>query len=141
MKTTVPIDTEALCTIAGDLIDEGYHCSEAIMQVVGQAFLPDYDPLLFKISGGFCGGVGSTHENMCGAFSAGVMLLGAFQARVDVRENDQEFLQTVRDFRNEFISCLSTVNCQELLDKRNAAGEVNCRKYVEKTVKILMNYI
>ena len=141
MKQIVPVNIDELSINAGNLLDDGYHCSEAVMQVLGEEFLPDYSSICFRMTNGFCGGVGSTHGNMCGAFTAGVMLLGALRGRQDARENDEVLLQMVREFRNGFITCFGTLNCQELIDKKLAAGEPNCRKYVEGAVRLLIPYL
>ena len=119
MKQVVLADIETLSKSAGDLLSEGHHCAEAVMQVVGEAVFPDYNPFWLKMTNGFCSKVGSPHENMCGAYIAGVMLLGAFQGRTSGHENDEKFLLMVQDFKNDFIQWNGTVNCQELLDKKN----------------------
>ena len=96
---------------------------------------------VFKMSNGFSGGVAGTHAQLCGAFSGGTMLIGALFGRVSVSEDDFIPQSKVRQFREEFIDRFGTLNCQELIDKREAQRITSCRSYVEDIVDILLPYL
>jgi hypothetical protein len=56
----------------GELLDAGYHCSEAMLVGLGSLLTPLH-PQTIKMSTGFAGGIGSTKAEVCGALTGGVM--------------------------------------------------------------------
>ncbi len=54
------------------------------------------------MSSGFAAGIGSTKAELCGAFSAGVMLIGAAAGRVDPDLDDSRCQELVQASRSIF---------------------------------------
>jgi len=53
------------------------------MLAVGGHVLGNLDPRFVRMATGFAGGVGESKQEMCGALSAGVMLIGALYGRYE----------------------------------------------------------
>ena len=58
------------------------------MLAVGGHILGDLDSLIVKMTNGFAGGVGGSRQEMCGALSTGVMIIGALHGRSSLEEDD-----------------------------------------------------
>jgi hypothetical protein len=56
-----------------DLMERGFHCSEAFLLCVGGYVLGTMQPLQLRAATGFAGGFGCTYEGACGALT-GVMV-------------------------------------------------------------------
>ncbi|MDP2966726.1 MAG: C-GCAxxG-C-C family protein [Pelolinea sp.] len=77
-----------IITNAGDLLNAGYHCSEAILLAVGGHYLGEVTPQAVRISTPFAGGVGSTRMELCGALTGGLMVIGGLAGRESMDIND-----------------------------------------------------
>ena len=70
MNTKLNAGKHAICKKCGLLLDDGWHCSEAMLVGVGSLLTPLH-PQVLKASNGFRGGIGSSKEELCGALSGG----------------------------------------------------------------------
>ncbi len=52
---------------------------------------------------GLAGGVGGTHQELCGALSAGVLLIGALYGRLTPDEDDGPCYDLASRYRERFI--------------------------------------
>ena len=86
------------------------------------------------MSNGFCGGVGSTHEELCGAISAGVMVIGLKHGRTQSSEDDKECLLAIGAFRQRFIENFGATKCDDLRGRAE-----NCGWLVEDSSRILLD--
>jgi len=90
--------------------------------------------------GGLAGGVGGSRQEMCGALSGGVLVIGSICGR-DQAETD---LQRCRDetvlFRDRFLEEFGTTRCETLLDQVVYAdsGLGSCSLLTERTALILI---
>jgi hypothetical protein len=84
--------------------------------------------------------MGSSHEGLCGAFTAGVMVIGAVHGRVDPAEDDTRCQELVLDFRDRFQGRFSTLNCGELRkEDYGSSGREPCSVLVERAARILLD--
>ena len=127
---------------AGDLLDAGHHCSEAILLAVGGYYLGEVSPQAVRMSTPFAGGVGSTHMELCGALTGGLMVIGGLAGREDAQTNDDRCQEIAAAYRAEFLRAFGWLKCQELKDHWvGIAGQESCRALVEKAAEVLMRVI
>lgn len=123
---------------AGELCDQGYHCSESVIIAVGEHLFGSLDEQAIKMSSGFAGGVGGGHNELCGALSAGVMLIGALYGRAHFEQNDDFCLELAQKYRTYFVSELGSSNCEILRAENEARGRKSCSVLVEQaSLKLL----
>jgi len=72
------------------------------MLAVGGHVLDDLDPRFVRMTTGFAGGVGESKQEMCGAFSAGVMLIGALYGRNSLDDDDLPSQRLATRYRERF---------------------------------------
>lgn len=123
-------------------LDEGYHCSEGILLAVGPHYLGEISPLGLRMSTPFAGGVGGTHEELCGALAGGIMLIGALYGRSDANTNDDYCMNLVKEFRTTFRKEFGNIQCQKLLDNWvEKSGQGSCALLVEKAAGVLITIL
>ncbi len=133
---------QAIIQKAGDLMDAGYHCSEAILLAVGGNYLGDVSPQAVRMSTPFAAGVGGTRLELCGALSGGLMVIGGLAGREDAATNDDRCQALAAAYRAEFLRAFGWLKCQDL--KANwigTTGQGSCRVLVEKAAGVLVGAI
>lgn len=133
---------QAIIHKAGDLMDAGYHCSEAILLSVGGHYLGEVSPQAVRMSSPFAGGVGSTKLDLCGALTGGLMVIGGLAGREDAAINDDRCQALAAAYRAEFLRSFGWLKCGDL--KSNwigNAGQESCRALVEKAAGVLVGMI
>jgi C_GCAxxG_C_C family probable redox protein len=133
---------QAIMKKAGELMDTGYHCSEAILLAVGEQILGTISPQAVRLSTPFAGGVGSTKLELCGALTGGLMVIGGLTGREDAEVNDDRCQELAAAYRAEFLREFGWLKCQDL--KQNwigNAGQPSCRTLVEKAAGVLLEVI
>lgn len=94
-------------------------------------------------AGGLAGGVGGSRQELCGALSGGVLVIGGICGR-DQAEAD---LQRCRDgtarFRDLFLGEFGTTRCETLLDQVVHAdgGLGSCSLLTEQAARLLMDVL
>jgi C_GCAxxG_C_C family probable redox protein len=125
----------------GELLDAGYHCSEAMLVGIG-SLLISLHPQTIKMSTGFAGGIGSTKSEVCGALSGGVMVIGGLYGRTDPKTNDEKCQQLCAEYQRRFEKEFGCVQCAEL--KANwvgKPGQERCVQLVERAAGILLDVL
>jgi C_GCAxxG_C_C family probable redox protein len=112
------------------------------MLAVGGHVLGDLDPRLVRTTTGFAGGVGGSEQEMCGAFSAGVMIISSLYGRSSLKEDDLLAQQMVTHYRELFTAELGTTHCGTLYDQVHAAGGPgSCSFVVERAAPNLLELL
>lgn len=106
------------------------------MLAVGEHEFGSVDEQALRMSNGFCGGVGSTREELCGALSAGVMIIGARDGRVSSSEDDKQCLQTIAEYRRRFVQRFGSSTCRVLRSRYD-----DCPWLVEESSRILLDVL
>ena len=105
------------CALAYQLHKEGYNCAQAVVGAFeDQIGLPHGSVL--AATGGFGGGVGGSHEELCGAISGGVLTLGLL-----FPENKRRCYALSMEFRRRFQEAFGRTCCRELLEARPGTSE------------------
>ena len=96
-----------------------------------------------RMATGFSGGLGDSREELCGALSGGVMVIGALYGRASLDEEDEPANRMARQYRAHFLDAFGHTRCGYLRDEVvNAAGPPNsCADLVEKAAAILLELL
>ncbi len=125
----------------GELLDAGYHCSEAMLVGIASLLTPLH-PQAIKASTGFAGGIGSSKKQLCGALTGGVMVIGCLYGRTEPKANDEKCQQLCTEFQKRFQDEFGCVQCAEL--KANwigKPGQERCVQLVEKAASLLLEIL
>jgi C_GCAxxG_C_C family probable redox protein len=92
---------------------------------------------------GFSGGLGSTKQELCGALSGGVLVIGALCRRVSAAEDDQEAIALAVSYRERFLEAFGYTQCAQLrehvVDPPGGLG--SCGALVEQAARILLDLL
>jgi C_GCAxxG_C_C family probable redox protein len=112
------------------------------MLAVGGHVLGNLDPRILRMATGFAGGVGETMQEMCGALSAGVMIIGALYGRNSLEEDDPPTQRLVNCCRERFAAELGATRCGPLYERAHASGGPgSCSVVVERAARILLGLL
>jgi C_GCAxxG_C_C family probable redox protein len=112
------------------------------MLAVGEYYLDNIDDQMIKMSTGLAGGVGGNYKDLCGAYTAGVMVISGLYGRTQASADDQRCLKLVNEYRQRLMHQFSTVYCWELRTDRFGSGNLEpCSALVSKAVEILLDVL
>ncbi len=96
---------------------EGYNCAQTVFLIFAEEYGLSRDMAL-KLAAGFGGGMGRKGE-VCGAASAGVMLLGLAKcSSVAGQESKENNYHIVQAYLNEFAKRNGSILCHEMINCR-----------------------
>ena len=135
--------------MAAETFDKGFNCAQSVVSSYANELHIDRD-MVFKLATGFGGGLGRKQE-VCGAVSGGVMVLGLLHGRDEHmgKECVDKTYSEVRDLIDAFVREHGTICCRELLSgcslltdegrKRFAEDRLveQCQKYIRTVCTIL----
>ena len=103
-------------TIAKELFENGYNCSQAIV-LAFKDLLDIKDEDLKAISSSFGGGISRLRE-VCGCISGMAIVFGYLYGNYDVNDNDAKanHYKLIQKLSLEFKEKFNTYNCAELLN-------------------------
>ena len=112
------------------------------MLAVGGQVLNELHPQWVRMTTGFAGGVGGTEEELCGALSGGIMVIGGLHGRSTLEEDDSRALELVTRYRECFLAELGETRCAPLRESAYAAGGLSpCSVVVERAAQILLDLL
>ena len=90
----------------------------------------------------FAGGVGGTQQEMCGALSGGVMVIGAMLSPQCPGEDETQVRQAVARFRERFLEVIGPTQCAALRDGLYGPdGQEPCSVLVQRAVRLLLQVL
>ncbi|MBN1265717.1 MAG: C_GCAxxG_C_C family protein [Anaerolineales bacterium] len=138
--STMSKEAEEIMT--GEHTRERYHCSEAFVKIVGSYLFNGFGDEAQRMTTGLAGGVGGTHEEMCGALVGGVMCIGAMFGRARPTENDVPAYKVSAQYRNAFIEQMGGAKCHELRELGYGSGGLApCGVLVGRAIPVFFNAI
>lgn len=128
------------CERAFELMAKGMHCSEAVVQAAGEYLWGNCPDILARASSPFGGGVAGTHDEICGALSGAILIIGARYGRVLADESDDKAYALSQQLREQFTAYASTTRCD---DVKTAVGQepAGCKVVAQETVHMLLDLV
>jgi C_GCAxxG_C_C family probable redox protein len=112
------------------------------MLAVGEDRLRPFDACYVRMSTGFGGGVGESRQEICGALSGGIMLIGALYGRAQVGQDEGTCIELVNLYRTRFKEVLGETNCGVLRQSGfGSDGHTPCSVLVERAAGILLGVL
>jgi len=110
---------------------------------VGEHVLEDLSSECARMATGFAGGVGDTQQEMCGALSGGVLVIGALLGRMSLSENDRPALTLATRYRRRFLAEFGDTQCARLRETvvHGPGGLGSCAVLVERAATILLELL
>jgi C_GCAxxG_C_C family probable redox protein len=130
----------AIARQAREMLNNGYHCSEAVLLATTPHLVPDWHRQYARIATPFAGGTGGTQQELCGALSGGMMTIGALLGRVEAGVNDDAAQQLAAEFRRRFREAFGDSQCERV--RRTAVkgpgGLGSCSVLVEHATALFL---
>lgn len=101
---------------AHQTFESGFHCAESIFSALLNHFPTDMPPTVVRCASAFCGGIGKSREEACGALTGGVMAIGALFGRTTAGADIDRAWRTAADFRRRFLESFGATRCGQLMD-------------------------
>ena len=112
------------------------------MLAVGKHALGDLGPRGARIATGLAGGVGNSQQEMCGALSSGVLIIGALFGRERLDEDEQPALDLAACYRERFLAQFGATQCAQLRQIVQSPGSLgSCALVVEQAALILLRLL
>lgn len=132
---------------AEEMFRKGYMCSQAVFAAFSETLGLEKEMAL-KIANGFGGGIARKQE-VCGAVSGAVMLIGLKYGKVLADDNisHEKTYRTIENFFREFIERNKSINCYEILGcdlptaKERGLFSTVCLKCVRDSAEIIENLL
>jgi C_GCAxxG_C_C family probable redox protein len=114
-----------------------------MLLVVGEHVLEDPSSECARMATGLAGGVGDTQQEMCGALSGGVLVIGGLLGRTRLGESDQPALDLAARYRRRFLAKFGDTQCARLRERAVYApgGLGSCGALVEQAAMILLELL
>jgi C_GCAxxG_C_C family probable redox protein len=121
----------------------GYHCAEVILRTTMDTFGREPNPAAVRCASAFGGGVGGTTEELCGAFTGGVMALGYLLGRDNPGESLSDCGALVKEFKLQFSMELGTLNCATILGRfeNHEKARMECVRLTARAAQILADLL
>ena len=115
---------------AFDYFQSGFHCAESISQAVVDVRGSELDGReAQRFAAGFQGGIGGTHEDICGALAGGIVAIGCLRGRREAGQDNQEVKELATEFRRRFVAEFGSSNCQVILGRLSEREDgFDCKK-------------
>ena len=112
------------------------------MLAVGGQLMCHVDPLWVRMATPLAGGVGCKKQEICGALSGGVLVIGALHGRDQAGVDDSIAQQLATEYRTRFLSELNETRCQPLYDRfHEPDGTGSCSSVAETAARILLELL
>lgn len=115
----------------------GLHCAEVISKALLETFSGKTHPDVIKAASGFGGGIAGSTQELCGAFTGGVMALGVLAGRENPGDDLRECGALVNQFKSRFLSQFGSLKCMDILDSFGGENPMGCVKLTAEASVIL----
>ncbi len=120
--------------------NNGLCCSESIVRAILENHELNVNENIVKAASGFCGGIGGSHEEICGALSGSILALGFLYGRSNPNEDNDKVKFISSELLKLFKKKHQTTRCSKILD---SFGEQNdsekCCALTAETSKLVLN--
>jgi C_GCAxxG_C_C family probable redox protein len=112
----------------------GFHCAEAIVKSVVEAFAEKPIADLPKAAAVFNGGVAGSREELCGALAGALMAIGYLRGRTKPGEDLTAAKAMANSLRQQFIDQYGATQCRKVLE--HLGPQENSIKCKELTAQV-----
>ena len=120
----------------------GFNCAEAVLRAVAESVTGPGKHEWYKLATPFGGGVGGSHEELCGALTGGIMAIGYLAGRDNPHEDANFSKSLAVSLRSRFIEMAGCTRCQSVLDSLGPQqGHEKCAELVAGTAQVLMEIL
>ncbi len=98
-----------------ELHRNGFHCAEAVLIAVLESMNHPIHPTIPRSGTCFGGGVGRTHEELCGALAGGLMAVGCLLGRDQQGKSWDCAAQAAAALRERFLERQGSTCCGDIL--------------------------
>jgi C_GCAxxG_C_C family probable redox protein len=96
--------------------ESGLHCAEVISKTILDEFSNKPNSEVIKIASAFGGGIAGSMEELCGAYTGGIITLGSLIGRENPGENMKDLSILATEFKDKFLEEFGSVQCRILLE-------------------------
>jgi C_GCAxxG_C_C family probable redox protein len=133
---------EGLEKKAFDHFNTGFCCSEALSKTIIDHFAEKPENYPVNIASAFCGGIGRTHQDICGAFTGGVIAVGYLYGRTEKGKDLSTACAVISEFRRQFIDAFGSTNCAAILGKLGEQEKyIKCKQLTGKAAGMLSDIL
>ena len=133
---------EDLEKTAFDYFNTGFCCSEAISKTIIDHFAENPADYPVKVASGFCGGIGRSHDDVCGVLTGGVIAAGYLFGRMEKGKDLSEACQVISAFRTAFKEAFGSTNCAAILATLGEQEKyIKCKQLTAKATGILADIL
>ena len=112
------------------------------MLAVGEHLLGEVDDQALRMTTALGGGVGLTLQELCGALSSGVLIIGALHGRTTSDEDDSNCARIASLYRLKFLDEFGSTRCETIRSQGfGSGGKWPCSELVERAAGILLQTI
>jgi len=127
---------------AFDYHNSGFHCAEAVSKAVVEAYGQAMSQDIPKAATGFGGGVGRTHQDICGAITGGVIALGCLFGRNEPGADWKDAYELAAELKRRFVLEYGTTNCGALLATFGPQENMmRCKRLSGEVASLLMEIL
>ena len=112
------------CAMAYQYHKDGFNCAQSVAAACADLAGRTPEEVLAGL-GGFGGGIGGSHEEVCGAVSGGIYILGLLRPFTQAEDADAKraVYAQAKEFRRRFTEIFSLSRCGDLLRARPGVSE------------------
>jgi C_GCAxxG_C_C family probable redox protein len=128
---------------AFEYFKSGYYCSESVFKAITEQYSENVDNSLSKLASGFVGGMGSSHQEACGALTGGIIALGYLYGRTNPDDEIPDLIDLVLEYKRRFEKEFDATNCGVILERLGEQGDDygKCRELTGKAAGLLAEII
>lgn len=107
----------------------GFHCAEAVSKAILETYGDRSFPDISKFASAFGGGVGKSHQEMCGALAGAFIAIGGLLGRNRPDAEWTDASDMASELRRRFVETHHTTQCSALLEKFGTQTDMmRCKK-------------
>jgi C_GCAxxG_C_C family probable redox protein len=104
--------------------------------------LDEFPDACKRMGTGFSGGLGGTHQELCGALSGGVLVSSMLLGRRTLEQDDRPAMNAATLYRARFLAKFGDTQCARLRDRIKAPGGLGtCAVLVEQATALLLDVL
>ena len=109
---------------------------------MGEASLGKVDPGALRMVSVLAGGVGGSRQEMCGALSASVLLIGALYGRSQLGEDEERARNLAAKYRHRFLARFGETRCAAIYEGiHSSEGPGSCSRVAEGAAELLLDLL